>query len=215
MRMLCEYAGVTYTDAQYDDFTEWFQKAKPPLAALNPLVNLPYVKDGDVVISQSNSCFQYLGTKFGLDSKDPLSKEYLSNSQILNEVFDLRNHMVHLVYAFFNVTRTPEEFDVNKFTHLDTTAPKSYAKLEAHLSKAGTLYFSGSHPMSADFAAWEMLDQHERLAAACRRPSPLEPFSKLAAFYAAIRALPQLAKYFESDAFRLPINNPLAKAYFL
>jgi len=30
-----------------------------------------------------------------------------------------------------------------------------------------------------------MLDQHERLAAACRRPSPLEPFPKLAAFYAA------------------------------
>ena len=40
--------------------------AKPALKAKNSLMNLPYVMDGDVVVTQSQACLQYLARKLGL-----------------------------------------------------------------------------------------------------------------------------------------------------
>ena len=39
------------------------------LKQLNPLINLPYLIDGDVIVSQSNACFTYLGRKFDMLGK--------------------------------------------------------------------------------------------------------------------------------------------------
>lgn len=68
------YAGCPLQNVSYDayyledgsvDRHEWID-AKPGLKALNPLINLPYVKDGNVIVSQSNACFLYLGRKLGM-----------------------------------------------------------------------------------------------------------------------------------------------------
>ena len=40
--------------------------AKHALKAKNSLMNLPYVMDGDVVVTQSQACLQYLARKLGL-----------------------------------------------------------------------------------------------------------------------------------------------------
>ena len=67
------YRGVTYEavlynvteksdDAQGWDTDAWFGPKKQ-LAAANPLLNLPYVMDGDKLITQSNACIVYLGDK--------------------------------------------------------------------------------------------------------------------------------------------------------
>jgi hypothetical protein len=68
----------------------WFSQRKPELKQLNPLINLPFVIDGDVVhpppppagnfissplhlipalqqvVTQSNACLAYLGRKFNM-----------------------------------------------------------------------------------------------------------------------------------------------------
>ena len=65
------HAGVPFNSRSYDvtvkegggwDFSDWHNE-KPALKAKNPLMNLPYVVDGDVVIAQTNACFLYLGRK--------------------------------------------------------------------------------------------------------------------------------------------------------
>ena len=63
---------------------------------------------------------------------------------------------------------------------------------------------------AGDFHVFEMLDQHEKMAAAASLPSPLRAFPRLAALHAAVRALPQLQDYFASDAYGFICNNKMA-----
>ncbi len=73
LRMMVMYAGVPLQAENYDvtmpaeggfDLSHWFG-TKPALKERNALVNLPYIIDGDFVVSQSNACCVYLGRKFG------------------------------------------------------------------------------------------------------------------------------------------------------
>ncbi len=50
----------------------------------NPLVNLPYVVDGEVVVSQTNACLAYLGRRLNLWGATPL--EEAECEQLLCEV---------------------------------------------------------------------------------------------------------------------------------
>eukprot|EP00971_Amphidinium_carterae_P314489 6251085-Amphidinium_carterae.1 len=74
----------------------------------------------------------------------------------------------------------------------------------------GTKFLSADTPLSGDFHAWEMLDQHELVASKLSYASPLAKFPKLTAYYKAFKELPTLQKYFASDAYQLPMNNKMA-----
>ena len=74
----------------------------------------------------------------------------------------------------------------------------------------GTLFTAGETLTAGDFHLWEMLDQHEMLAADYGLPSPLAAYPKLAAMYAAVRAEPKLQGYFAGPLYALPVNNTMA-----
>mmetsp|Transcript_29362 Transcript_29362/g.82802 ORF Transcript_29362/g.82802 Transcript_29362/m.82802 type:complete len:236 (-) Transcript_29362:255-962(-) len=211
-RMMMEYAGVEYEDVQYTDGAKWFKEDKPEILKKNPMANLPYLVDGDTVICQSNSIYQYLGDKLALTPKDPTTK--LWDSQVLHEVFDIRNNMIALVYPFAKRCRDDTEFCHQRTEILEKTLPSSYTKLEATLEMLPGPFVGGKKPAPSDFHLFEMIDQHEKLAESCKSPSPVAAFPKLSAFYKAFRELPQMKKYFESEAYALPINNQLGNAYF-
>ena len=78
LRMMCAFKGVEFTDQRYAvipkdeggfDLSSWFGK-KPDLQKRNGFMNLPYLIDGDVVITQSNACMAYLGRKLNLMGKN-------------------------------------------------------------------------------------------------------------------------------------------------
>lgn len=79
------------------DRSAWFN-AKPGLAEKNALMNLPHLIDGDLVVSQSNSCMQYLDKKLGFVTS--LEQETLCN-QVLCEVMDFRNACVGVWYGTY------------------------------------------------------------------------------------------------------------------
>mmetsp|Transcript_373 Transcript_373/g.530 ORF Transcript_373/g.530 Transcript_373/m.530 type:complete len:81 (+) Transcript_373:71-313(+) len=76
--MILEYSKTNYRDNQYQvtgepgnwDKSCWFVGAKPLLLPKNPLLNLPYVLDGDVLVTQSNACLKYLGRKLNLNGDE-------------------------------------------------------------------------------------------------------------------------------------------------
>merc|ERR1712113_1264753 len=89
-----------------------------------------------------------------------------------------------------------------------------FSKFETILEKGGTDYFCGKAPCVCDFHIWEMLDQHKLLAEKHGVSDIFEAIPKCKAFYDRFKALPSLEKYFASDAYKFPVNNPLADAYF-
>ena len=208
-RMLLEYKQAEYKDVQYSSREEWFQGAKPAVLERNPLANLLYLVDGDVCICQTNSILRYLGDKFDMNGSDAAAKRL--NDQLLDEIYNVRNAMIDLVYAFKGCTRTREEFD-EKAAKLADGPP--FAKFEAVLTGQSTDYFCGPEPCTADFHIWEMLDQHKILAERFGRGDALKQFARCWAFYERFRALPGLRRYFESPSYSLPINYPVAQTYF-
>jgi glutathione S-transferase len=198
LRMMFEYRGAKYTDNQYTSSDKWFQEDKPKLLEKNPLANLSYVTCGSDVVSQSNACLSYVGSRLRLNGAGNNAR--LQNEQLVCEIFDIRNKMMGLSYPFAAVCRDGKEHKAKSVEHLESNP---FSKFEAVLSKGDTDFFSSKGPCTADFHIWEMMDQ-ERLLAEKHGVSDI--FAK---------ALPQLEKYFASDSYKLPCNNKGGNAYFV
>ena len=68
------YSGTPIHCENYDlmdkegggyDASAWFG-VKSPLKEKNALINLPYVIDNDIIVSQTNACLSYLGRKLSM-----------------------------------------------------------------------------------------------------------------------------------------------------
>mmetsp|Transcript_89663 Transcript_89663/g.159257 ORF Transcript_89663/g.159257 Transcript_89663/m.159257 type:complete len:242 (-) Transcript_89663:147-872(-) len=210
LRMLCEYAGAEYEAKLFEakgkkrtfegiNKDSWFVDAKPQLKESNALMNLPYVIDGDVVVTQTVACLAYLGRKFKLMGDKP--EDYVKVEQILCEAQDLRNACIKEFYMG----------DLSSWKTLMETVKSSYEKFETWLTQQGSLYTCGATPTAGDFHLWEMLDQLELLAKVNKLPSPLAGFPKLKALHAALRSEPKLQKYFQGELCKLPPNNIMAQ----
>jgi len=207
-RMICEYGGLDYVAKSYEvhrqedgsyDLNEWFE-TKPDLKKKNALMNLPYIVDGDIVISQTLAILQYLGKKADLYGASPA--DAIKVDQILCEAQDLRNSAVGFFYS------NGDKFDAR--VSFVKNVDGSYEKFESWLTHQGTMFTAGDTPTAGDFHLWEMLDQIEMLAADSNELGPLERFPRLKNLHRALRADPKLFEYFSSDNFKLPPNNKMA-----
>lgn len=206
-RMMLSYAGLEFTEVTYTGATagDWFGTHKPQLLEKNPLMTLPYLKDGDKIVTQSNSVLLYIARKAGLagSGADDQSKIEM----LLGDCYDLRDSLVNSVYWYKNIVRNVDEWNALKPAYFDKVAPY-FNKYEAWLKLNGTSFFVGESPTAPDFHIWEMLDQHEALAADFGKESPLASRPLLKAFYDKFRALPQLEGYFAGATYKLPANVP-------
>lgn len=207
-RMIFEYKGVKYTDKQYADGKDWFGEDKPKILEKNLLANLPYLVCGNDCICQTNAILSYLGARLRMGG---LGKGRRVNEELLCEVYDVRNGMIDLVYPFKAVCRDDKEHKEKAVKVLEGDA---FKKFETILEKNGLDYFCGKSPCTSDFHIWEMLDQHKIMAEKYGVKTFFDPIPKCKAFYDRFKALPTLQKYFESDAYKLPMNNPIANTYF-
>jgi len=210
-RMIFEYKGVKYTDNQYEmaiGAAKWFGEDKPKILEKNPLANLPYIECGKDTICQTNACLQYIGRRLRMNG---LGRDAQAmNEQLLCEIYDTRNAIIELVYPFKAVCRDAAEHKEKAVKHLEGGP---FKKFEVVLEKAGSDYFCGKLPSVCDFHIWEMLDQNKLLAEKHGAADIFADIPKCKAFYDRFRALPKLEKYFESEAYKFPINNPIADAY--
>lgn len=173
--------------------TAWHEGKKLELIKQNSCINLPYVIDGDFVITQSNTCALYLGRKTGLDE----DANFIHNHLVLDQTIDLRNDLMKVVYPFGEV-KTKDQFPEGAKKHMAGTATTNFKKLEG-ICKGP--FMCGAKPQSGDFVLWEMLDQHHAICLSIGEPSILDAFPKLKALHAALKAEPALAKYFAADMY--------------
>lgn len=75
IRMLLEYLEIPYEDRKITDRDDWFKKEKPSIN--DPFINLPYLKDGEEIVSESEAILLHLiykGKKKELLGKDEKQK---------------------------------------------------------------------------------------------------------------------------------------------
>lgn len=202
LRMMCYYKEQPFTMVSYGaDMKEaWFGKDKQELIQKNSCINLPYVIDGDNVITQSNTCLLYLGKKLGIDD----DADFIHNHCVLDQIMDLRNDLMKVVYPFAGDCKTKEEFPTVAKKHLAGSTKTTLTKLEGFCKGP---YMCGATPRSGDFHVLEMLLQHADIAASVGDASPFEGLPKLAALHAALLADPKLKKYFEADCHKTWAQN--------
>jgi glutathione S-transferase len=216
LRMMCCYAGQPFVNKAYGDDakTAWFGSEKKRLKDVNALINLPYVIEGptaadptETVVTQSNSCLIYLGQRLGIDRPELATHNHMA----LDQLMDLRNDTMKIVYPFANVVTKQADFKAGLKEHVAQTASMHLAKLEGHCVGP---YLCGGEIQSADFHMFEMLDQHVAMCEQAGVVFDVSPFPKLKALHGALRADPALALYFASDMYkRYAFNNPMA-AFF-
>jgi glutathione S-transferase len=218
LRMMVMYANhplnnvmydLTETDGKYNG-SAWFS-VKPELKEKNPLMNLPYIIDGDNVISQTNSCLSYLGRKFNLWGVNEI--EISQVEQLLCEVMDLRNSMVKYAYS-------SEDTSLELLNNV-TGKNGSFQKFELWLQRevdggrSGT-FLVGDHATAPDFHLYEMLFQYTFLAEYKGRSDLLASFPRLQHYFTSFAALPANQRYLTSPfgsvaPNRLPFNQKMAQ----
>lgn len=246
LRAMVMYAGVPLNNVMYDlvqredgsfDASSWIS-AKPALKARNPLMNLPYIIDGEHVISQSNACLVYLGRRLDLWGRD--LEEMCDCEQLLCELMDLRNIMTDFCYA-------SREFDADAATKIIQNvqgAKGILQKLELWLDKNATAaasaaetaesegtgaddkktdevaehhsgaFLVGNHATAPDFHLYELLVQYSALNDFLSLPPFLSAFPKLDNFKHCFEALPGNARYLNSKLGAknsIPFNNKTAR----
>lgn len=211
LRMQTMYSGTPLDNVSYDiivdpvtgksDANSWFD-AKSALKVINPLVNLPYIKDGDKLISQSNACFLYLGRKLNMlgDNDDELCQ----CEQLLCEIMDLRNSIVG--YAYSQDKGTSQELTDNfiKSNAVIKVLDKLSLYKQMNINDA---FFIGNKASSPDFHAWELFDQLKNYSKFHSLEDIILRFPPLESFYIAFKNLPNNQKYLLSKLYTYPMNN--------
>jgi glutathione S-transferase len=208
--MMACYAEVPFTIRAYaldESFNrdEWHVQDKPSMRAKNPFMNLPYVRDGDVLVTQSNACMSFLGRKFGMWGNS--ETELITCETLLCELMDLRNSVVGFSYP---ATKAKAQDWVNSCRN------GSLAKIDAHL--ASTEFFAAARPFilgtrvsAPDFHLFELLLQI-KLASDFFECDVFftESMLNLELFFLGFGKLPKMQKYLTSPMASMPLNNLMA-----
>ncbi len=164
IRFLLEYLGVPYEEKRYEikNAMDWFGKEKHEIQHSFP--NLPYLKDGDKYITETEAIYQYICRKN--DRRDLLGKT--EDDQI--EVCTMRWVLHDLVY-FIGETAYDKDFEKIKDTQLEKRAAPKLQQLSKYL---GTKEYLQGYITYVDFLFFEiltivqamkpeLLDKHENL----------------------------------------------------
>jgi len=151
-RYIFEYYKVPFTNKTYTDRETWFGTDKPALNT--PLANLPYIKDGDVVITESVAVYQYAALKANpeLRGKTDLDKIYVS--QVYGVLCDLKEKVVPLAFN--------PDFEKIKVEKLKETVDPLLAKLS---SKLGDQEYLIGYITYVDFIAFYFCEMLQRMNA--------------------------------------------------
>lgn len=102
IRMLLEYTGLPYDQELYTLETrdKWFKDLKPTLQSKNPAITLPYLVDGDTVVSESDAILVYIAHRSGkAELLGRNGDEQVRIATVMGVQRDLHGKYINLVYG--------------------------------------------------------------------------------------------------------------------
>ena len=102
VRMIMEYLSIPYQMVDYnkDNSPSWFKEIKPELMKKNPAITLPYLIDGDKVISESDAVCIYLLHKANrADLMGRNAEEQVMLATVMGVVKDMHPRYIKFCYS--------------------------------------------------------------------------------------------------------------------
>ncbi|MEE6492166.1 hypothetical protein FKM82_016497 [Ascaphus truei] len=156
-------------------------------------LQLPYLLDGDVKLSQSNAILRYIARKHGLCGE--LEGEKLRVDLVENQAMDFRTGLGTIAYNPL--------FETLKGPYLEKL-PVALTRFSRFLGDRA--WFAGEKITFADFLMYDALDVHRMLEPKC-----LQNLKNLQDFLTRFEALPAVAAYLKSPFFlKAPLFNRVA-----
>ena len=152
VRLLLAYHNIDWEDKMYTDPQEWFGTDKPALKSDFP--NLPYIKDGDTVITENVAVLQYAALKTG--NKDLFGKNEVDTVKI-TQLYSF----VHDIFPIFLGLAANKEFEKVRDETLNEKIAPFLDKLSKNLGEKE--YFLG-YLTWVDFWAFTLLDLIRRMS---------------------------------------------------
>lgn len=107
IRYLFKAANVEYKAVDYMEFPAWFAEAKPELLKETPFANLPWLRDGDLLMTQSGCILRYLGEKYGFAPTSTQGKVHVD--MIHGTLVDFWTKNVKLIFDLENFDSVKEK----------------------------------------------------------------------------------------------------------
>ena len=191
--------AIPYKEERYagpEGRAKWFDEVKPQLLDKNPVATLPYLIDGDKVITECDAICIHLSYKSKPELNGRNVEEEVGIATAKGIYKDLYPAYVQLVYKNYNVEYT-----------LEQALAESVDRFEHHLRKLngvlGEKEFIAGGLTWIDFGLADFLQTLTLL-----HESFLKGFPKLLDYYKRVWALPELKEYFSSGKFKeRPCNN--------
>ena len=177
IRNLLEYLSIPYQDKVYTDKDEWFTKDKATLKTDFP--NLPYLKDGDKDITESESIQVYLALKANrTDLLGVTPEERVHIAQVKGVLQDLRKDAFAVMFNK-SLTDLQKEFTEKVLPRL-TVVAKHLGENDFLVGKLSILDFS-----FAEFLGGLLIQDGDWLAS----------FPNLKKYYERFNNLPGIKEY--------------------
>jgi len=214
IRVMLEYAGADWNETMYsvsqkagsdpNNFANWDRSAWTDVKKTEKIQNsfhfpnLPWMKDGDVCLSQSTTILKYIARKFDI-GQNLSETEAWRTDLACDQITDVRSGFVGLCYGF----RTP--FDQRESYCTNTLRPQ-LVQFDKFL--AGAKFCAGETLTYVDFMFWEILDHMDRFDGS----TLFEGLENLKAYKKRFEEMEKVKAYITSDKFMTgPCNNKMAK----
>lgn len=197
IRLLLEYLGLEYEQVFYLESKEdqWFKVDKPTLLTKNPALNLPYLIDGEKVITESTAILIYLTHKAG--RADLLGRN--ADEQVLLAT-------AYGVYKDFHPKLINMVYETNPKNTWEEALAAFSQQADGYLKKLGGLLgekeFLAGGLTYIDFILADLLQALNKM-----NPQLFAQYPNLLKLQERVWSLPELKSYFGSDRWHEhPIN---------
>merc|ERR1712076_86087 len=213
-RVLLEYCDADWSEKLYEahpkeddgkgqwhskwNLTEWTGDKESEQFQKNfHFPNLPWMKDGDVHLTQSTAILKYIARKFDI-GQDLSESEARRVDLMTDQITDDRLGVFMWWYGF-----SPFKFEDREVFYSKRLLPQ-LTKFDTFMSKS--TFVAGEQLTFVDFMLWEMLDSIQTFDA-----QVLSKFENLARFKVKFEALSKISAYIKSDRFiKGPFCNKMA-----
>ncbi len=242
IRMMLSAAQVNHWIVMYDVTEDgqagwsketWANDKKWIKQGYNCLANLPFLIDcrNNMVLAQTNAIMSYLGRELNMLGRSPPMT--CRCEELLCEIMDLRNIMVH--FAYYGAVATARDdaealvqgpaahifdklellLEISYPGALDDSSSSTQVDMSSSLEgrPQDVCFLVGSECTAPDFCLFEMLYQFTALCGHYGLPSIIHSRPYLLAYFTHFSILPENRPFMECMAGHaaLPFNNPYAR----